>query len=145
MLSGVNRSANQNVTIICYVMDANIGIICFKSKVLANGEHPLMLRISQGKLRYFKSLGISIKASCWNFDKEEPKRNYPNREQLLNIMNQTRQEYVNMMFELKTLGKDFTPQSLAEYVERSCNKQNVGDYIQYIICLLYTSDAADEL
>ena len=162
MLSGVNRSANQNVTIICYVMDANIGIICFKSKVLANGEHPLMLRISQGKLRYFKSLGISIKASCWNFDKEEPKRNYPNREQLLNIMNQTRQEYVNMMFELKTLGKDFTPQSLAEYVERSCNKQNVGDYIQYIIqymtaekrlgnakayiscCLLYTSDAADE-
>lgn len=47
-------------------MDANIGIICFKSKVLANGEHPLMLRISQGKLRYFKSLGISIKASCWN-------------------------------------------------------------------------------
>ena len=94
-------------------MDANIGIICFKSKVLANGEHPLMLRISQGKLRYFKSLGISIKASCWNFDKEEPKRNYPNREQLLNIMNQTRQEYVNMMFELKTLGKDFTPQSLA--------------------------------
>ena len=133
MLSGVNRSANQNVTIICYVMDANIGIICFKSKVLANGEHPLMLRISQGKLRYFKSLGISIKASCWNFDKEEPKRNYPNREQLLSIMNQTRQEYVNMMFELKALGKDFTPQSLAEYVERSCNKQNVGDYIQYII------------
>lgn len=114
-------------------MDANIGIICFKSKVLANGEHPLMLRISQGKLRYFKSLGISIKASCWNFDKEEPKRNYPNREQLLSIMNQTRQEYVNMMFELKALGKDFTPQSLAEYVERSCNKQNVGDYIQYII------------
>jgi len=85
LLIGVNRSANQNVTIICYVMDANIGIICFKSKVLANGEHPLMLRISQGKLRYFKSLGISIKASCWNFDKEEPKRNYPNREQLLNI------------------------------------------------------------
>ena len=86
-------------------MDANISIVCFKSKVLANGEYPLMLRISQGKLRYFKSLGISIKASCWNFDKEEPKRNYPNREQLLNIMNQTRQEYVNMMFELKALGK----------------------------------------
>ncbi len=37
-------------------MDANISIVCFKSKVLANGEHPLMLRISQGKLRYFKSL-----------------------------------------------------------------------------------------
>lgn len=77
MLIGVNRSANQNVTIICYVMDANIGIICFKSKVLANGEHPLMLRISQGKLRYFKSLGISIKASCWNFDRKNLKETIP--------------------------------------------------------------------
>lgn len=114
-------------------MDANISIVCFKSKVLANGEHPLMLRISQGKLRYFKSLGISIKSSSWNFDKEEPKRNYPNREQLLNIMNLTRQKYVNMMFELKMLGKDFTPQSLAESVEKSTNKQNVGTYIQHII------------
>lgn len=114
-------------------MDANISIICFKSKVLANGEHPLMLRISQGKLRYFKSLGISIKSSSWNFDKEEPKRSYPNREQLLNIMNLTRQKYVNMMFELKMLGKDFTPQSLAESVEKSTNKQNVGTYIQHII------------
>ena len=114
-------------------MDANISIVCFKSKVLANGEHPLMLRISQGKLRYFKSLGISIKSSLWNFDKEEPKRNYPNREQLLNILNLTRQKYVNMMFELKMLGKDFTPQSLAESVERSANKQNVGTYIQHIV------------
>ena len=114
-------------------MDANISIICFKSKVLANGEQPLMLRISQGKLRYFKSLGISIKSSSWNFDKEEPKRSYPNREQLLNIMNLTRQKYVNMMFELKMLGKDFTPQSLAESVEKSTNKQNVGTYIQHII------------
>ena len=92
-----------------------------------------MLRISQGKLRYFKSLGISIKSSSWNFDKEEPKRSYPNREQLLNIMNLTRQKYVNMMFELKMLGKDFTPQSLAESVEKSTNKQNVGTYIQHII------------
>ena len=61
-------------------MDANIGIICFKSKVLANGEHPLMLRISQGKLRYFKSLGISIKALVGILIKKKPKRNYPNRE-----------------------------------------------------------------
>ena len=53
--------------------------------------------------------------------------------QLLNIMNLTRQKYVNMMFELKMLGKDFTPQSLAESVEKSTNKQNVGAYIQHII------------
>ena len=130
---GANHSANHNVVIKRYIMDANISIVCFKSKILANGEHPLILRISQGKLRYFKSLGISVKPSLWNFDKEEPKRNCPNREQLLNIMNLTRQKYVDMMFELKVLGKDFTPQSLAESVEKNTNKQNVGTYIQHIV------------
>jgi hypothetical protein len=28
-------------------MDATISVICYKSKTLANGEHPLMLRIAQ--------------------------------------------------------------------------------------------------
>ncbi len=27
-------------------MDATISVICYKSKTLANGEHPLMLRIA---------------------------------------------------------------------------------------------------
>ena len=34
--------------------------ICFKSKVLSNGEHPLMLRITESKKRVMKSLGISV-------------------------------------------------------------------------------------
>lgn len=28
-------------------MDATISVICYKSKTLANGKHPLMLRIAQ--------------------------------------------------------------------------------------------------
>ena len=32
-------------------MDATISVICFKSKTLANGEHPLMLRITKDRKR----------------------------------------------------------------------------------------------
>lgn len=36
-------------------MKATISVICYKSKTLANGEHPLMLRITQNrKSSYFK-------------------------------------------------------------------------------------------
>lgn len=34
-------------------MDATISVICFKSKTLANGEHPLMLRITKDRKRNY--------------------------------------------------------------------------------------------
>ena len=47
-------------------MDATISVICYKSKTLANGEHPLMLRIAKDGKRTMKSLGISINPQHWN-------------------------------------------------------------------------------
>ena len=41
-------------------MDATVSIVCFKSKKLSNGEYPLMIRITQGKERAYKSLGLSV-------------------------------------------------------------------------------------
>ena len=53
-------------------MDATISVICYKSKTLANGEHPLMLRIAQnGKTPSKKVLKISVVAKHWNFERAE--------------------------------------------------------------------------
>ena len=41
-------------------MNAVVKIICYKSKTLSNGEHPLMIRVAKGGKRKLKSLGISI-------------------------------------------------------------------------------------
>ena len=40
-------------------MDATISVICYKSKTLANGEHPLMLRIAQNGKSTYKSLNLN--------------------------------------------------------------------------------------
>ena len=39
-----------------------------------------MIRITQGKERAYKSLGLSVLDSLWNYNKEEPKRSHPNYE-----------------------------------------------------------------
>lgn len=39
-------------------MDATIPVICYKSKILANEEHPLMFRIEQDGKSTYKSLGL---------------------------------------------------------------------------------------
>lgn len=55
-------------------------MLCYKYKTLSNGEHPIMVRICKDGKKKYVSVGISVKAKHWNFDKNEPKPNCPNRE-----------------------------------------------------------------
>jgi tyrosine type site-specific recombinase len=41
-------------------MTAGINILCYKSKTLANGEHPLMLRVCKDGKKKYISLGLSM-------------------------------------------------------------------------------------
>lgn len=60
-------------------MNATITVVCYKSKTLSNGEHPLMLRICKDGKKKYQSLGVSIKANQWDFVRERPKPTCPNK------------------------------------------------------------------
>ena len=59
-------------------MATTINVLCYKYKTLSNGEHPIMVRICKDGKKKYVSVGISVKAKHWNFDKNEPKPNCPN-------------------------------------------------------------------
>ena len=44
----------------------SISAILYTSKTLANGEHPIMLRVSYNGQRKYKSLGFSCSEKLWN-------------------------------------------------------------------------------
>jgi hypothetical protein len=71
----VNQNVNQKL-----LMNASVSVVCYKSKTLSNGENPLMLQISKDGKRKYQSLGISINPLHWDFTKNQPKRNCPNKE-----------------------------------------------------------------
>ena len=51
--------------------------ILYTSKLLSNGEHPVMIRLTQnGKRKYF-SLGVSCKTSQWNEKSNSPSSKHP--------------------------------------------------------------------
>ena len=68
------------------MLNAIISVICYKSKTLANGENPLMLRICKDGKKTYKSLGISVNAKYWSFSKNMPKPNCPDRHKLIKIL-----------------------------------------------------------
>ena len=45
-------------------MNAIINILCFKSKTLANGEHPLMICVCKDSKRKYISLGVSVASAA---------------------------------------------------------------------------------
>ena len=74
-------------------MKATVNVLCYKSKTLRNGEHPLMICVCKEGKRKYISLGISVKPNNWDFEKNKPKRNCPNREQIIKLLNEQEQKY----------------------------------------------------
>ena len=61
-------------------MAITVKAVCYKSKVLSNNESPLMLRVTKDRKLKYVSLGISLNPAHWDFSKNEPKTDCPNRE-----------------------------------------------------------------
>ncbi|WP_299232206.1 Arm DNA-binding domain-containing protein [uncultured Bacteroides sp.] len=55
-------------------MSETIKVLCYKSKILSNGEYPLMLCVCKDRKRKFQSLGLSIKAEQWDFKTNKQNR-----------------------------------------------------------------------
>lgn len=54
-----------------------ISAVLYLSKTLANGEHPIMLRVSYNGQRKYKSLGLSCPEKLWNENKQEVRLGHP--------------------------------------------------------------------
>ena len=94
-------------------MNATITVVCYKSKTLSNGEHPLMLRICKDGKKKYQSLGVSIKANQWDFARERPKPTCPNKEYILKlILDKHWAELQQRMLELNTEQKEYTTTTL---------------------------------
>lgn len=97
-------------------MKSTINVVCYKSKTLANGEHPLMVRVSKDGKKKYQSLGISVNPKYWDFKKSKPKPNCPNKELIQKIILEKETEYQKQVLELQSDRKDYTATSLLSVV-----------------------------
>ncbi len=117
-------------------MKATISVICYKSKTLANGEHPLMLRITQNRKSSYKSLNVSILAKHWDFEREESKPTCPNKELINKIILKTRLEFQEKLLEKKANEEEFTASSLIHEKKEEIKAQTVEEFYLSLIAEL---------
>ena len=110
-------------------MEATISVICNKFKVLKNGESPIMVRVAKDGKRSMKSLGVSLNPVYWDFSKNCPKKNCPNRAMLMQLISQTLIEYQSKVMEVKAKGEDTTISAIMAEKEPSVSRVSVEDFI----------------
>jgi integrase len=94
-----------------------ISIILYKSKTLADGSRPLMVRISQLKAKKYFLTGLSCPSELWDFNKHTPKRNHPDRKLLEAILAQKKATYHTKLLELESEHRTLSLQQLVQAIE----------------------------
>ncbi len=120
-------------------MNATINVLCYKSKTLSNGENPLMICVSKNGKRTYKSLGISINPIHWDFDKNKPKRNCPDKEQIEKLIIEKLKAFNQTILDLNATQKEYTSDSLINRVEKPFKLKTVKDIFHEQIEFLETS------
>lgn len=114
-------------------MDATISVICYKSKIMSNGESPIMVRVAKDGKRSMKSLGISVNPTYWDFSKNCPKKNCPNRAVLMQLISQALLQYQGKMIEVKARGEEVTAVTIIAEDKVKPNRETLEDFLFVLI------------
>ena len=114
-------------------MNATVSVICYKSRPQKNGEYPLTLRITKNGQRKYQYLGISVELKHWDFQKNRPKPNCPNKELINKIILEKEKEYQEKILEFNSEQKEYTAASLVENKQKKLQLKTVKEFYEQLI------------
>ena len=118
-------------------MSETVKVLCYKSKTLSDGKHPLMVRVCKDGKKKYQSLGISIHPTHWDFKKNEPNEFCPNRDEIRMLIQQKLYDLQKTILSKRIEGKDFTASSLLKSSTSSLNlHNNVEECFNYYVRML---------
>lgn len=121
-------------------MNTYLDVVCYRSKTLSDGTSPIMLRLTKDGKRKYVSLHLSVNPAYWDFKKNAPKRNCPNKDAISAIIEKQSAVYREVITDLKVEGKDYTLETVIQRVEKPIKKQTFDTYINNYIQLLQSEN-----
>ena len=112
------------------MLTTSVEAICFNYRPKKDNTYPIMLRLTKSGKRKYVSLGVSVRECNWDFNKNIPKRNCPDRDTILSIIESRSAEYRAQINEFKVENKDYTLDNLVKRVENPMsNHQTIGEFL----------------
>lgn len=114
-------------------MSTTIDVICYKYRPLKNNQLPLKLRLTKDRKRHYLNLEISVKSEYWDFEKNKPKRNCPDKDHIQNVISGIKNQYQKQVLEFQSIGRDYSLNQLVNAVEKPTKDITVDIFINDII------------
>ncbi len=112
---------------------SSVKVILYTSKVLKNGEHPIMLRVIKDRKPKYISIGHSCSVDLWDEVEGKPKKKHP-FETEINILIDTKKSVANKhILENQIEDRDFSSEEIIEKVSRKTNKCTVFAYFDILV------------
>ena len=86
-----------------------------------------MIRLCKDGKKKYVSLGVAVLPQFWDFEKNKPKRNYPNKILIDKLIASKMAEYNALVVDMMAERKEYTPRSLAQAVEQKTQGQTVAE------------------
>ena len=96
-----------------------VSVILYKSKTLANGEHPIMLRLCYNGQRKYKSFGLSCSEKMWNEKKEEVRSTHPYAKSMNTLIRAELDKANKKIMELERDKADYSVTTLVKDLSKS--------------------------
>ncbi len=109
--------------------DALVKVVLYKSKTLADGSHPLMVRITKDRQRKYVSTGLSLQLKHWDEAKAEPRRSCPDRPAVEATIGKWKAKFAEAATDLKQVEKPFTAGGVAAKAAKSVRRVGVLGFI----------------
>ena len=86
-----------------------------------------MIRLCKDGKKKYVSLGVAVLPQFWDFEKNRPKRNCPNKIVIDKLIASKMAEYNALVVDMMAERKEYTPRSLAQAVEQKIQGQTVAE------------------
>ena len=71
-------------------------------------EAPVMVKITKNGKRSLKTLGVSLNPKYWDFDRDRPKSNCPNRTHIVSIITNALQKYQSIQLDMEARNENYS-------------------------------------
>lgn len=119
----------------------SIKVVLYTSKVLSNGEHPILLRVIKDRKTKYLSLHQSCSLELWDEKTNLPKKKHPLYKELLIAIEKKKLDANKLLLELYNDEKDLSAEEIKAKLKKSVvSPKSVFEYFDEVIKRLISTD-----
>jgi site-specific recombinase XerD len=109
---------------------ASLKILLYKSKVLKDGRHPIVIQVIHNRKVKKVSTNHNAFESEWDFEKNRPRKNHPNYKRLANYLNKIETEANDELIRHEEKDKDFDLDKFIAIIKNEDFEISFYEYVQ---------------